>query len=167
MAPVLEPHRKSGQPEADGQARRLDDGRPKRRFKARLRAATVHNAQLAKWAPRQIPLADRRRLRQITASGWPKPDNKLPLSPAEIGESERRTARRRFDRQRSDQNAYRHDQRWCRDLLQGLGFGAADRFQPWLAALRGRLGRADDVLLEQGLPRHCPRPAGPWAFEPD
>ena len=43
-----------------------------------------------------------------------------------------------------------HHQRRHRDLLQGLGHGSADRVQPRLAAVGGRLGHADAVLPAQG-----------------
>ena len=43
------------------------------------------------------------------------------------------------------QRDHDHHQRRHRDLLQGLGHGAADRVQPWLAAFR-RCVRGPDVL---------------------
>src|SRR5690349_5685071 len=46
-----------------------------------------------------------------------------------------------------------------RDLLQGLGRWPARRLPPRLAAERGRLGRADDVLPAARLPRHRARPS--------
>ena len=36
------------------------------------------------------------------------------------------------------------------------GSGAADRLQPWLAAVGRRLGRADAVLPQPWLSRHRP-----------
>ena len=41
--------------------------------------------------------------------------------------------------------------------LQGLGQRSAHRFQPRLAAVGGRLGRADAVLSQPRLSRHRPR----------
>src|SRR6185295_5769889 len=57
---------------------------------------------------------------------------------------------------REFEHGHRRDQRWRRDLLQGLGPGAADRLQPRLAAIGRRLGRAIAVLPRQGLPGHRP-----------
>src|SRR5580692_11613867 len=51
-----------------------------------------------------------------------------------------------------EEGEYEHDydERWHRDLLQGLGQGATCCLQPWLAAERGRMGRPDDL---SGRPR--------------
>src|SRR5437867_13263223 len=49
-----------------------------------------------------------------------------------------------------------HHDRWHGDLLQGLGLGPSDRFQPRLAALGRRLGHPDAVLPAARLPRHRP-----------
>src|SRR3954447_22557704 len=53
-------------------------------------------------------------------------------------------------------HAHDHHQRRHGDLLQGLGLGPTDRFQPWLAAIGRRLGHPNAVLPTGGLPRHRP-----------
>src|SRR4051794_1658780 len=58
--------------------------------------------------------------------------------------------------ERKAEVAHAHDQYHRRygDLLQGLGFGPADRLQPWVAAVGRRLGHPDAVLFAAGLSGH-------------
>ena len=49
---------------------------------------------------------------------------------------------------------------------KGWGSGQP-RFQPRLAAVGRRLGRADAVLPQTRVSRHRARPAGPWPLYPD
>ena len=55
-------------------------------------------------------------------------------------------ARRQCPAQMERHHEQGHHEGRGRDLLQGLGQGAAHRLQPWLAALGGRLGQPDAVL---------------------
>src|SRR3974390_1419806 len=57
--------------------------------------------------------------------------------------------------ERTDHEHFHH-QRWHTDLLQRLGQGSADRFQPWLAAYRGRVRRSDVLSRLAWLSRYCP-----------
>src|SRR6476659_6681751 len=59
-----------------------------------------------------------------------------------------------------------HYDRRRKNLLQGLGIRPADRFQPRLAAVGGRLGRPDDLLPSPRLPGDRPRPARPRPVRP-
>ena len=57
---------------------------------------------------------------------------------------------------RKHAHAHYHNAGWRRDFLQRLGKRAADRVQPWMAAVIRRLGRADAVLPQSWVPRHRP-----------
>src|SRR5690606_7630215 len=89
-------------------------------------------------------------------AGWRGPRGVFRSIPSKesTNEHERHTARR---------VAVHHDERRRIALLQGLGSArrAADRLQPWMAAERGQLGFATDVLRGPRLSRRCARP--PWS----
>jgi pimeloyl-ACP methyl ester carboxylesterase len=57
-------------------------------------------------------------------------------------------------------NKYDYNQGWTVDLFQGLGCREARRILAWLAAERGRMGRADAVSGAARISSDRARPAG-------
>ena len=99
-------------------------------------------------------------LRRVHTQPRPNRHKAFPLTCSEFPGVRRRE---RIDRYAivianflGEHDEHRHDQRWRRDLLQGLGERTAHRVQPRMAAVGGRLGRAAAVLPRQGLSRDRP-----------